>query len=114
MISTLLSGLVLGGMYVLVAMGLTLQYGVARIMNLSYGEGLIAAAFTAYWLATGSALNPLTGFALVVPVAFVLSLLLYRLLLTPLDGSVIAATRSRFSPYEYRHREPRTPRSERW
>ena len=35
-------GLVLGGMYALIAMGLTLQYGVARIMNLSYGEFLVA------------------------------------------------------------------------
>ena len=34
-------------MYALIAMGLTLQYGVARIMNLSYGEFLIAAAFAA-------------------------------------------------------------------
>ena len=33
-----LSGLVLGGMYALIALGLTLQYGIARIMNLSYGE----------------------------------------------------------------------------
>ena len=44
----LLSGLVLGGMYALIALGLTLQYGVARIMNLSYGEFLIAAAFGAF------------------------------------------------------------------
>ena len=41
------TGLMLGGMYALIAMGLTLQYGVARIMNLSYGEFLIAAAFGA-------------------------------------------------------------------
>ena len=34
-------------MYALIAMGLTLQYGVARIMNLSHGEILIAAAFGA-------------------------------------------------------------------
>lgn len=44
-LDALLNGLTLGGMYALVAMGLTLQYGVARIMNLSYGEFLIAAAF---------------------------------------------------------------------
>ena len=39
----LLSGITLGGIYALIAMGLTLQYGVARIMNLSYGESLVAA-----------------------------------------------------------------------
>ena len=43
-VDILLSGLVLGGMYALTALGLTLQYGVARIMNLSYGEFLVAAA----------------------------------------------------------------------
>ena len=43
-----LAGVILGGMYALIAMGLTLQYGVARIMNLSYGEFLIAAAFVAF------------------------------------------------------------------
>jgi branched-chain amino acid transport system permease protein len=84
MLNAVLSGLVLGGMYALIAMGLTLQYGVARIMNLSYGELLIAAAFASYWLVTGSALNPLLGFVLVVPVAFSLSFALYRVLLTPL------------------------------
>jgi branched-subunit amino acid ABC-type transport system permease component len=45
MVNAILNGLLTGGMYALIAMGLTLQYGVARIMNLSYGEFLIAAAF---------------------------------------------------------------------
>src|SRR5262245_22758236 len=47
--AALLSGLTLGGMYALMAMGLTLQYGVARIMNLAHGELMVAAAFTALW-----------------------------------------------------------------
>jgi len=75
---------VLGGVYALIAMGLTLQYGVARIMNLSYGEFLIAAAFASYWLFSGWAVNPLLGLLLVVPVSFGVSLALYRVLLTPL------------------------------
>ena len=65
-----LSGLVLGGMYALIALGLTLQYGVARIMNLSYGEFLVAAAFAALFLYTGMAVNPLLGLLVVVPAAF--------------------------------------------
>ena len=84
MTNAVLTGLVLGGMYALIAMGLTLQYGVARIMNLSYGEFLIAAAFASYWLFTGWALNPLLGLLLIIPASFAASWLLYRVLLTPL------------------------------
>lgn len=84
MTNAVLTGLMLGGMYALIAMGLTLQYGVARIMNLSYGEWLIAAAFASYWLFTGWALNPLLGLLVVIPLGFGVSFALYRLLLTPL------------------------------
>lgn len=84
LIDALLNGLTLGGMYALVAMGLTLQYGVARIMNLSYGQFLIAAAFAAFWLFNAFSINPLWGLLLVVPAAFALNWLIYQALLTPL------------------------------
>lgn len=84
MMNAVLTGLMLGGMYALIAMGLTLQYGVARIMNLSYGEFLVAAAFASYWLFTGWALSPLFGLTLVIPLSFGVSYALYRVLLTPL------------------------------
>jgi len=71
-------------MYALIAMGLTLQYGVARIMNLSYGEFLVAAAFVAHWLFSAHAVSPLVSFLLAVPAAFVLNWIIYRTLLTPL------------------------------
>jgi branched-chain amino acid transport system permease protein len=81
-IDALLSGVTLGGMYALIAMGLTLQYGVARIMNLSYGEFLIAAAFLAFWFFSGLGVNPLAGLLLVVPLAFLVNWAIYRVLLT--------------------------------
>ncbi|MFO1364716.1 MAG: branched-chain amino acid ABC transporter permease [Burkholderiales bacterium] len=84
LIDATLSGLILGGMYALVAMGLSLQYGVARIMNLSYGEVLIAASFGAWWLFTGAGVSPLAGMLAVVPAAFAASWLVYRVLLVPL------------------------------
>jgi branched-chain amino acid transport system permease protein len=80
----LLSGITLGGIYALIAMGLTLQYGVARIMNLSYGESLIAAAFAALWLFTTISINPLFGLLIIVPIAGLINWLIYQLLLTPL------------------------------
>ncbi|KYK44828.1 amino acid/amide ABC transporter membrane protein 1 (HAAT family) [Bradyrhizobium sp. R2.2-H] len=81
LVDIVLPGLVLGGMYALIALGLTLQYGVARIMNLSYGESLVAAAFGALSLYTGLGLSPLAALLLAVPVAMVLNWLLYRFLL---------------------------------
>jgi branched-chain amino acid transport system permease protein len=84
LVDILLSGVVLGGMYALVALGLTLQYGVARIMNLSYGESLVAASFGALSLYSAAGLSPLLALVLAVPAAFVLNWLLYRIVLQPL------------------------------
>jgi branched-chain amino acid transport system permease protein len=84
LIDILISGLILGGMYALVAMGLTLQYGVARILNLAYGEILIGSAFAAYVLFTGFAVSPLVGLVVVLPLAFAANWLIYRVMLTPL------------------------------
>jgi branched-chain amino acid transport system permease protein len=79
-----LSGLVLGGMYALIALGLTLQYGVARIMNLSYGEFMIAAAFSALFMFTGMSVNPILGLLVIVPASFAGNWLLYQIVLMPL------------------------------
>jgi branched-chain amino acid transport system permease protein len=77
-------GLLLGGTYALMAMGLQLQYGVARIMNLANGEMLIAGAFSTFWFYVGTRASPLFALLLVVPVAFVLNWAIYRVLLLPL------------------------------
>lgn len=80
----LLNGVVLGGMYALLAFGLNLQYGVARIMNLSYGEFLMTSAFAAFWFFTLYSIDPLLSALFSVPLSFVANWLIYRLVLTPL------------------------------
>lgn len=84
LVDILISGLVLGGMYALISMGLTLQYGVARIMNLAYGEFLVGAAFIAFWLFTELKMSPIAALVLAVPAAFLGNWAIYRYLLTPL------------------------------
>lgn len=84
LLAALLSGLVLGGTYALVAMGLTLQYGIARIMNLAYGEVIIAAAFLAYVMFTGIGINPVAGLVAAVPAGFLLSYGTYAVMMSPL------------------------------
>ena len=65
-------------------MGLTLQYGVARIMNLANGEMLVAGAFGAFWVFTAQKLSPFAAALFVVPGAFLLNWLIYSYLLRPL------------------------------
>ncbi|WP_454287862.1 branched-chain amino acid ABC transporter permease [Rhizobium arsenicireducens] len=84
LVTTIVSGLVLGGTYALIAMGLTLQYGIARIMNLAYGETIIAAAFLAYVLFGQWGINPVLGLLVAGPIGFVFGYLVYALMLRPL------------------------------
>lgn len=79
-----ISGLLLGGAYALIAMGLTLQYGVARIMNLANGEALVLGALAAFWLYTMQGVSPLATVLLIAPLAFAGSWAVYRALLLPL------------------------------
>jgi len=48
----LLAGLVIGGIYALISIGLNLQYGVARVLNLAYGEFLMLAGYGAFFAFT--------------------------------------------------------------
>src|SRR5215218_6881259 len=82
--SIVITGLLLGGAYALIAVGLTLQYGVARIMNLANGENLVLACFIAFGLYTATALNPILAIIVIAPGAFVLNWLIYTYLLRPL------------------------------
>jgi len=80
----LITGLLLGGTYALMAMGLNLQYGVARIMNLANGEMLVVGAFAAFWVYTAGQISPLVSILVVAPLAFAANWLIYRLMLVPL------------------------------
>ena len=62
------SGLITGGVYALVALGLNLQYGLMRILNIAHGEFLMLGAYLAWMAQTGWGVSPLA----MLPVAFVL------------------------------------------
>ena len=79
-----ITGLLLGGTYALIALGLNLQYGVARIMNLANGEMLVVGAFGAFWIYTAGQVSPLLAVIIVAPATFALNWLIYRFMLLPL------------------------------
>ena len=79
-----LGGILLGGMYGLIALGLNLQYGVARILNLSYGEFFIGGAFTAFFTIVLWKLDPALSLFVSMPIAFVINWLIYQYMMIPL------------------------------
>ncbi len=80
----LIGGLVVGGIYALIAIGLNLQYGVARVLNLAYGEFLMLGGYLAFFWFTSYGSPPLLTAVAGVPLAFGLSWLLFRYVLHPL------------------------------
>ena len=83
-LSTVISGLLMGGIYALIAMGLSLQYGVARVLNIAHGEFIMFGAFITWVLFSSFGVNPLISLAIVGPVMFIIGFLLYRTLFTSL------------------------------
>ena len=77
-------GLTTGGIYALVALGLNLQYGLMRVLNVAHGEFLMLGAYLTYSLHTGWGVNPLLTLLITGPTAFAVGLGLHRLLYAPL------------------------------
>ena len=76
----LLGGLILGGLYALIAVGLGLQYGVARVLNVSHGEFIMLGAFATYSLYTVTGMNPILSLVITGPVIFAIAFALHRTL----------------------------------
>ena len=71
------SGLIMGGVYAIIAMGMSIQYGVARILNVSHGEFIMVGAFLTFALVKLN-VNPLLAMVLVMPLMFILGFVLHR------------------------------------
>jgi len=67
-IELIFSGLITGGIYALVALGLNLQYGLMRILNIAHGEFLMLGAYLTWMVQTSFGISPL----LMIPLSFVM------------------------------------------
>ena len=73
----LILGLLVGGLYGLAAAGLSLTFGVLRVLNVSHGELLMLGGYGAFWLFNLWQIDPFLSLVAVGPAMFVLGLLLY-------------------------------------
>ena len=80
-VDTLLQGVLLGGLYALFATGLSLIFGVMRLVNIAHGDLIVLAAYVALMVTQAVGINPLTALIIVVPVMAVMGYALQRGLL---------------------------------
>ena len=81
---SILHGLILGGAYGLIAVGLSVIFGVVRIINFAHGAMLMASAYAYYELFTRYDVDPFLAMIVIAPLFFVIGFLLQKVVIRPL------------------------------
>ena len=89
-LDTVLQGTLLGGLYALFAAGLSLIFGIMRLVNIAHGDLIVLAAYVALVAVQATGIGPIESLLIVVPVMFVVGYLLQRgLLNSTLDRGIL-------------------------
>ena len=84
--SAAINGLLLGGIYTLVASGLTLIYGVLHIINFAHGSMLMLAMFGVFYLLTKLGIDPYLSLFIMVPAMYLFGYVIYKVLIGKLSS----------------------------
>jgi branched-chain amino acid transport system permease protein len=80
-LNVIIQGSLLGGIYALFAIGLSLSFGIMRLVNIAHGDLIVLSAYVALVIVDATGINPIASLAMVVPIMFVLGYALQRGLL---------------------------------
>jgi branched-chain amino acid transport system permease protein len=80
------TGLLVGGVYALMSIGLALIFGVMRVVNFAQGDFMMLGMYVTFFLAVGGGVDPLLGALVTIPPFFLLGVLVHRLLLVRVTG----------------------------
>lgn len=87
LVQTVIAGLMLGGVYALVAVGLNLIFGVVKIINFAHGELVMMSMYLTWWLWSSWHINPYLSLFIVTPVMFLFGVLLQKVMIGPMQNS---------------------------
>jgi branched-chain amino acid transport system permease protein len=85
-LQAIVSGFLLGGVYSIICVGLTLTFGVMRIINFAHGEFLMVAMYATYFFCVGFRVEPYTAIILVLPGLFLFGILIFHFLIRPIQS----------------------------
>jgi branched-chain amino acid transport system permease protein len=86
LVQYVVTGLLVGGVYALMSVGLALIFGVMRVVNFAQGDFMMLGMYLTWFLAVGYGMDPLLGAVLALLPFFVLGLLVHRVLLVRVTG----------------------------
>ena len=82
----ILNGLLLGGLYAIVAIGLSTIFGIVRLVNLAHGDLMILAAYLSLFMVSALGVSPLLTLVAIMPIMFAIGYVLQRFLLNRVLG----------------------------
>jgi branched-chain amino acid transport system permease protein len=80
----IIDGLLLGGIYALISIGLTLIFGVVEIINFAHGEFLMLSMYSSYWLFQLYGVDPYVSMIIVLPAFFIIGWAVQRIIIQPI------------------------------
>ena len=83
-VQSVVSGVLTGSLYAMIGVGLTVVFGVMRIINLAHGDLVMLGMFGAFWAHALLRIDPFVSIVLWVPLMFLGGMLIYRFLLKPI------------------------------
>ena len=86
-LQALVTGILLGGVYSLISVGLTLTFGVMRIINFAHGEFLMVAMYGTFFFSQYFAAEPYVAVLVVLPALFLFGVIVFQLFVRPILGS---------------------------
>jgi branched-chain amino acid transport system permease protein len=83
-VQILVNGLLTGGIFALISIGLTLIFGVMNIINFAHGDFLMISMYLVYWMNVKMGMDPYVAILFLIPIMFVVGVLVYKATLNPI------------------------------
>lgn len=80
----LINGVLSGGVFALIAVGLALIFGVMRVINMCHGDFLMVGSYCTFWIFTWFGLNPILSLLITMPIMFLFGMIIYQFLINPI------------------------------
>lgn len=84
LLNNLINGISLGSVYAIIALGYTMVYGIAKMLNFAHGDVIMIGAYACFFMVTGYGFNPVIGIIVAVIVCTLLGVIIERLAYKPL------------------------------